>query len=137
VARTATAIEVTDLEVDPQSQRLYATDSTDRLHIMDSASYEELKVIPGRGSMALDPQRGRLYVGDAEGQGLQILDTGSHQSMGLIPQVGRPAVNPVTGRVYIVSTGSISLTPKRRPCPARSRASPPGRSRSIPPLPSI
>jgi len=112
VARTATAIEVMDLEVDPQSQRLYATDSTDRLHIMDSASYEELKVIPGRGSMALDPERGRLYVGDAEGQGIQILDTDSHQSMGLIPQVGRPAVNPVTGRVYIVEHGVYMADPE-------------------------
>ncbi|MFB0536347.1 MAG: hypothetical protein ACETWR_15335, partial [Anaerolineae bacterium] len=105
VARIATAIELADLEVDPQAQRLYATDSTDRLHIIDSTSYEELEVIPGRGSMALDQERRRLYVGDADGQGIQILDTRSHQSMGLIPQVGRPAVNPVTGKVYIVERG--------------------------------
>ncbi len=112
VARIATAIELMDLEVDPQAQHLYATDSTDRLHIMDSTSYEELEVISGRGSMALDPERGRLYVGDAEGQGIQILDTRSHQSMGLIPQVGRPAVNPVTGRVYIVEHGVYIADPE-------------------------
>jgi DNA-binding beta-propeller fold protein YncE/photosystem II stability/assembly factor-like uncharacterized protein len=105
VARIATAVELMDLEVDSQTQRLYATDSTDRLHIIDGASYEELEVIPGRGSMALDRERGRLYVGDIEGRGVQILDTGNHQSIGLIPQVGRPAVNPVTGRVYIVEHG--------------------------------
>jgi len=112
VARIATAIELMDLEVDPQAQRLYATDSTDRLHIIDSTSYEELEVISGRGSMALDQERGRLYVGDAEGQGIQILDTGSHQAMGLIPQVGRPAVNPMTGRVYIVEHGVYIADPE-------------------------
>ncbi|TEU13337.1 MAG: hypothetical protein E3J21_18765 [Anaerolineales bacterium] len=112
VARIATAIELMDLEVDPQAQRLYATDSTDRLHIIDSTNYEELEVIPGRGSMALDQERGQLYVGDVEGQGIQILDTGSHQSMGLIPQVGKPVVNLVTGRVYIVEHGVYIADPE-------------------------
>jgi DNA-binding beta-propeller fold protein YncE/photosystem II stability/assembly factor-like uncharacterized protein len=112
VASIATAIELVDLEVDSQAQRLYVTDSTDKLHIMDSTSYKELKVIPGRGSMALDQERGRLYVSDAEGRGIQILDTGSHQSMGLIPQVGRPAVNPATGRVYIVEHGVYIADPE-------------------------
>jgi len=114
VARIATAIELMDLEVDPRAQRLYATDSTDRLHILDSTSYEGLEVIPGRGSMALDQERGRLYIGDVEGQGIQILDTRRHQSMGLIPQVGRPAVNPVTGRVYIVEHGVYMADPETR-----------------------
>jgi DNA-binding beta-propeller fold protein YncE len=112
VARIATAIELMDLEVDPQAQRLYATDSTDKLHIIDNTSYEELEVIPGRGSMSLDQERGRLYVGDVEGQGIQILDTGSHQSMGLVPQVGRPTVNPVTGRIYIVEHGVYIADPE-------------------------
>lgn len=112
VTKIATAIELMDLEVDPQAQRLYATDSTDRLHIMDSTDYEELEVIPGRGSMALDRERGRLYVGDVEGQGIQLLDTGSHQVVGLIPQVGRPAVNPATGRVYIVEHGVYIADPE-------------------------
>jgi DNA-binding beta-propeller fold protein YncE/photosystem II stability/assembly factor-like uncharacterized protein len=112
VARIATAIELMDLEVDSQSQRLYVTDSTDRLHIMDSTSYEELEVIAGRGSMALDQERGRLYIGDAEGRGVQILDTGSYQSIGLVPQIGKPAVNPVMGRVYIVEHGVYIADPE-------------------------
>jgi len=112
VSRIATAIELMDLEVDSQSQRLYATDSTDRLHIIDSTNYEELEVVPGRGFMALDQERGRLYVGDAEGQGVQILDSGSYQSMGLVPQVGKPAVDPVTGRVYIVEHGVYIADPE-------------------------
>ncbi|MDH4137696.1 MAG: hypothetical protein OEW09_13430, partial [Anaerolineae bacterium] len=70
------------------------------------------EVIPGRDSMALDEERGRLYVGDAEGQGIQILDTGSHQSMGLIPQVGKPVVKLVTGRVYIVEHGVYIADPE-------------------------
>jgi DNA-binding beta-propeller fold protein YncE/photosystem II stability/assembly factor-like uncharacterized protein len=114
VARIATAIELMDLEVASQPQRLYATDSTDRLHIIDSNSYEELEVIKGRGSMALDQERGRLYVGDGEGQGIQILDLGSHQAMGLIPQTGRPVVDPVTGRVYIVEHGVYIADPEAR-----------------------
>jgi DNA-binding beta-propeller fold protein YncE/photosystem II stability/assembly factor-like uncharacterized protein len=112
VARIATAIELMDLEVDPQTKRLYATDSADRLHIMDGTSYEELEVIPGRGSMALDQERGQLYVSDVEGQGVQILDTGSLQVVGLIPQEGKPAVNPVTGRVYIVEHGVYIADPE-------------------------
>ncbi len=111
VDRIPTAIAVMDLEVDPQAQRLYATDSTDRLHIIDNTGYEELEVIPGRGSMALDQERGRLYVGDAEGQGTRILDTGRYQTVGLIPQVGKPVVNPVTGRVYIVEHGVYIADP--------------------------
>lgn len=112
VTRIATAVELADLEIDPQGRRLYATDSTDRLHIFDSTSYKELRVVPGRGSVALDQERERLYIGDAEGQGIQILDTGSYQPIGLIPQVGKPVVNPLTGRVYIVEYGVYLADPE-------------------------
>ena len=112
VALLPTAIEVVDAAVNPHAQRLYITDSADQLHIFNSANYEELALVPGRGYLAVDDVRHRIYVGDPDGQGIQIIDGQTHRPLGLIPQTGKPVVNPKTNELYIVSGGVYIADPE-------------------------
>ncbi len=111
VALVPTAIEVVDAAVDPSAQRLYVTDSADRLHVFDSSNYEELALVPGRGPLAVDDIRHRIYVGDPDGQGIQIIDGQTNHAVGLIPQTGKPVVNPKTNELYIVESGIYIADP--------------------------
>ena len=128
MARIATAIELMDLEVDPQTQSLYVTDSTDRLHVMDSSSYEELQVIPGRGPMALDRERMlkicRLIVDSnqvsdlaplTELTALKILSLTDNQITDLAPLAGLTALellsvndNAVTSLAALVANEGLT-----------------------------
>ena len=105
-------IELVDLAVDASAGRLYVTDSADRLRILDAISYVELTALPGRGHMAVDEVRHRLYVNDPQGRGVQIVEGG--RAVGLIPQAGRPAVDPAANVVYIVQRGVYIADPETR-----------------------
>jgi len=112
VALAPTAIEVVDVAVDPHAQRLYVTDSINQLHVFDSSNYEELALVPGRGPLAVDDVRHRVYVGDSDGQGIQIIDGQTNHAVGLIPQTGKPVVNPRTNELYIVESGIYIADPE-------------------------
>lgn len=112
VALVPTAIELVDVAVDPNAKRLYITDNINQLHIFDSNSLTELTIVPGRGYLAVDDVRHRIYVGDPEGQGIQIVDGQTNRSLGLIPQTGRPVVNPKTNELYIVEGGVYIADPE-------------------------
>ena len=112
VALVPTAIEAVDAAVDPSAQRLYVTDSADQLHVFDSTNCEELAVVPGRGPLAVDDVRHRIYVGDPDGQGVQIIDGQTNHAVGLIPQTGKPVVNSKTNELYIVESGIYVADPE-------------------------
>ncbi len=112
MALVPTAIEVVDAAVSPRAQRLYVTDSADQIHVFDSTSYEELAVVPGRGLLAVDDVRHRVYVGDPDGQGIQIVDGQTHHILGLIPQTGKPVVDPKTNVLYIIQGGVYVADPE-------------------------
>jgi len=112
VALLPTAIEAIDAAVDPNAQRLYVTDSANQLHIFDSTNHEELASVPGRGLLAVDDVRHRVYVGDPDGQGIQIIDGQTNRPLGLIPQPGKPAVDPMTNVLYIVEGGVYVADPE-------------------------
>jgi YVTN family beta-propeller protein len=112
IALVPPAIEVVDAAVNPHLKRLYITDSVNQLHIFDSADYEKLAVIPGRGTLAVDDVRHRVYVGDPDGQGVRIIDGQINRQVGLIPQTGKPVVNPKTNELYIVKGGVYIADPE-------------------------
>ena len=112
VALLPTAIEVVDAAVNPYVQRFYVTDSVNQLHIFDSTDHEELAVVPGRGLLAVDDVRHRIYVGDPDGQGIQIIDGQSNRPLGLILQTCKPVMDPVTNVLYIVSGGVYIADPE-------------------------
>ena len=113
VARIPTAIEVEGLALDSEAGRLYVTDSGGRLRVLDTRDYAEIARLPGRGAVALDPQRGRVYVGTAEGDATQVLDGATLQRTATIPQPGIPVVHPVTGQLYLVDRGVYLADPER------------------------
>jgi photosystem II stability/assembly factor-like uncharacterized protein len=107
-----TAIEVVDVAVDSNAKRLYITDSANQLHIFDSIKHEELAVVPGRGLLAVDDVRHRIYVNDPDDQGVQIIDGQSNRILGLIPQPGKPVVHPETNVLYIIRGGVYIADPE-------------------------
>ncbi|MGA9348639.1 MAG: hypothetical protein WBW48_07525 [Anaerolineae bacterium] len=112
IALVPTAIEVVDAAVNPHLKRLYITDSADQLHIFDSANHEELALVPGRGALAVDDVRHRIYVGDPDGQGVQIIDGQTNRQVGLVPQTGKPVVDPETNELYIIEGGVYIADPE-------------------------
>jgi YVTN family beta-propeller protein len=112
IALVPTAIEVVDAAVNPHLKRLYITDSADQLHIFDSANYEELALVPGRGPLAVDDVRHRIYVGDPDGQGIRIIDGQTNRQVGLVPQTGKPVVDPETNMLYIIEGGVYIADPE-------------------------
>ena len=112
VALVPTAIEAVDAAVDPHAQRLYVTDSADQLHVFNSTDHEELAIVPGRGPLAIDDVRHRIYVGDLDGQGIQIIDGQTYRLLGLIPQTGKPVIDPETNGLYIIEGGVYIADPE-------------------------
>ena len=112
VVRIPTAIEVEELALDPESGRLYVTDSSGHLRVLDTQDYAEVARLPGRGAVALDPQRNRVYVGTAEGNATQVLDGATLERRGTIPQRGIP-VHPATGQLYLLDRGVYVADPER------------------------
>jgi hypothetical protein len=55
-----------DLRHDRAANRLYVTDSTGQLHVLDAATYERLTTLPAAGEITLDPARQRLFVAPAD-----------------------------------------------------------------------
>jgi len=112
VALVPTAIEAVDAAINPHAQRLYITDSADQLHVFDSTDHEELAIVPGRGPLAIDDVRHRIYVGDLDGQGIQIIDGQTYRLLGLIPQTGKPVIDPETNELYIIEGGVYIADPE-------------------------
>lgn len=55
-----------DLRLDAPANRLYVTDSTGQLHVLDATTYEPLASLPAAGELTLDPARRRLFVAPAD-----------------------------------------------------------------------
>ena len=112
VALVPTAIEVVDVAVNPNAKRLYITNNANQLHVFDSINHEQLTIVPGRGPLAVDDVRHRIYVGDPDGQGVQIIDGQTNHPVGLIPQTGMPVVDAKNNVLYIVEGGVYIADPE-------------------------
>lgn len=55
-----------DFRLDALANRLYVTDSTGWLHVLDATTYEQLVTLPAAGEITLDPARHRLFVAPAD-----------------------------------------------------------------------
>jgi DNA-binding beta-propeller fold protein YncE/photosystem II stability/assembly factor-like uncharacterized protein len=103
VDRLALARRPASAVVDPTGTRLFVSDAGGDLHVLDATTMVEQDRLPGLGTgVDLDPQLGRLYVGDRYSGGVNVLDLATLEPLGRIPQPGRPVASPADGRVYIL-----------------------------------
>ncbi len=101
------------LLLDPEGGRLYITDSTGMLHVLDSTTYEEVATVPvasswdpayeTRESLALDAARQRLYVAaETRPQGVvTVVDTAELRALGSITPGGAISLDPGRERLYV------------------------------------
>lgn len=93
---------LTDLLLDTPARRLYVTDSTGQLHILDSSDYAELAVLPAAGQLTLDAPRQRLLVSSPEGKDpLTLVDTVLLTITAVISPGGGVAVDEGRQRLYV------------------------------------
>jgi len=104
-----TALDLVDLEVDPGRGQVYVTDTGEHLHVLDSETDEELAVLPGGGSIAVDGAHGRMYSGGQGAGQVRIYDSDSLQLTGEIESRANPVADAHFGQLYLVRNG-IYLT---------------------------
>jgi DNA-binding beta-propeller fold protein YncE/photosystem II stability/assembly factor-like uncharacterized protein len=104
-----TALDLVDLEVDPDRGQVYVTDTGGQLHVLDSNTDEELVTLHGEGRIAVDDAHGRVYTG-GEGAGqVRIFDSDSLRLTGEIESTARPVADAHFGQLYLAQNG-IYLT---------------------------
>jgi photosystem II stability/assembly factor-like uncharacterized protein len=108
---------LTDLLLDRDANRLYVTDSSGQLHVLDGTTYAELATLPASGDLVLDAAHGRLYISLSLGEGaVSVFDTASLRDplrlrtgqatsaaalVGSLEPPGAVAVDPVRNRFYV------------------------------------
>lgn len=105
---------VTNLAVNPTTNRIYATNSdgtNESLIVIDGTSNAVITTLSGTGGpIAVDPQTNRVYVGTRTG--LSVIDGSTNQVLNTISlsSISDVAVNPTTHRVYAPNTTNDSLS---------------------------
>jgi hypothetical protein len=95
-----------DLRLDPAAGRLYVTDSSGQLWVLDATTYTVLKSLPLTGDLTLDSDGGRLYVaagGSAyhETPTIAVIDTQTMEVVGTIADASHVAVDSGHGRLFV------------------------------------
>ena len=106
-----TAVELVDLEVDPARGHVYVTDTAGRLRVFDSATDEQIAVLPGAGRIAVDSPHGRLYTGGEGADRVRVFDADALRQTGEIDTPARPVADAHSGGLYLVR----SRGPYRQP----------------------
>ncbi len=97
-----------DLLLDSAAGRLYVTDTSGQLHVLDAATYQKVASLPGSGNLILDPDHSRLYVSPPQGEGeLTVVDTEDLTVVGTIPPGGRVALDSKRERLYVGNPVSV------------------------------
>ena len=106
-AIAATAMELLDLEVDPERGHVYIIDRAGRLRVLDSDTDVELAILMAQGSVSVDGPHGRLYTGSRERDvPVRVFDAGRLEQIGIIPLLGsEPVADPHSGGLYLVRDG--------------------------------
>lgn len=86
--------QLTDIVLDTAMQRLYITDSSGQLHILDSDSYEPVVTLPVGGQMTHDPANQRLYLHSQAASTLTIVDTETLMVTGTLSATGKLGLDP-------------------------------------------
>ncbi len=103
-----------DLRFDAASNRLYITDTADRLHVLDATSFAELATLPLGGSLELDAQHGRLYVyqpyvREGEDPTIHVVDTTTLAEIGAL-RGGALAIDVERNRLFVGEPYTYSST---------------------------
>ena len=94
--------ELDDLLLDSGAGRLYVTDTSGQLHVLDSATYEEIARVAASGKLTLDPDSNRLYVSlEADEGELTVIDTQDLTVVGTLTPGGHVALDSKRGRFYV------------------------------------
>ncbi|NLE76557.1 MAG: hypothetical protein GX605_07370, partial [Chloroflexi bacterium] len=106
VERTVpTGIEIRSVVVHGEAQRIYLTDSSGRLHVVQSdvgwRSLDQAATLPGRGQLYLDSEHGRLYVSEDHGPATRIYDTDTLDLLGSLETGGALALDPANDRWFL------------------------------------
>ena len=106
--RLPLGIAVSEVIVDQPEQlaeegRLYVSDSSGWIHVLDRQTYKEIGRIYGGQHISLDLENNRLYAGDPRLPVVTVFDATSLRRERTIRQPGKPRADPSTGRVVIVN----------------------------------
>ena len=102
--------QLDDLLLDSNAGRLYVTDTSGQLHILDAATYQEIAKLGAAGELTLDPDRNRLYVSPEHADSeLIVVDTEGLTVMGTISPGGRVALDSRRDRLYIGNPASFVI----------------------------
>lgn len=100
--RITLGIEVSDIALDETTDRLFVSDSSGQVRVLDRRSYAETARIYGGRYISLDPTHRRLYTGDGNAPTVRVFDADTLSLLREIPQAGRPYANPARDEVIIV-----------------------------------
>ena len=109
-----TAISLVDAAVGTELGYLYLTDTTGKLHVLDSHGETELATLPGEGHLSVDSAHGRLYTGGGGADEVRIF-AASGNSAAPVKQTGairtraKPVADGYHDSLYVVDNG-IYLT---------------------------
>jgi photosystem II stability/assembly factor-like uncharacterized protein len=106
VALADAAHSIVDLRLDRAANRLYVTDSTGQLSILDATTYERLATLPASGALILDPAHQRLFVAPAgryfqENPAIAVIDTAALTITGQITGATHVALDSANNRLFV------------------------------------
>lgn len=144
----STAVTLKDLLVDEATNRLYVSDSSNRIRLLDGDTLESLAetTLTGNpadfgfsqasfsGELALDPQRARLYV---SGLPALVLDSKTLAELETIDPGGQIEPDPAAGVLYLTNCGVTVLEAETLRQEAVLPGSAPRSDNPLPPNPCV
>lgn len=97
---------LTDFVLDRGHNRIYLTDESGMLTVVDATAYRVIKTLPFTGKLTLDPSYPLLYVTpayrrSAEPSAIQVIDTTTLTVTATITNATDIALDPTHGRVFV------------------------------------
>lgn len=91
-----------DLLLDSAAGRLYVTDTSGQLHVLDPDTFQVLATLPAAGSLTLDAEGNRLYSSGWYNEAdVTVIDTDSLTVVGTVSPGGLVAVDGSRDRFYV------------------------------------
>ena len=96
---------IADFRFDRTLDRLYATDTSGQLHVLDATTYAPVTTLPLGGNLELDERNGRLYVfqpfvREGEDPAIHVIDTATLAEVGVLSG-GAIAVDAERNRLFV------------------------------------
>lgn len=106
VATVPVAGAITDFLLDTPNQRLYLTDASGLLSVVDAQDYRVIATLPLTGKLTLDPSYPLLYVTPThrtvnQPSNIQVIDTTTLTVTATITNATDLALDPIHGRLFV------------------------------------